>query len=193
VNKKLLLKLLTVAVCLSLLLGAFTGWYFFVGPGYYAEVNAVRTELQKIPQIKYVVIDYVDDITPEQITAQISVEANGDLTISNLKRKSFRYTESIRLRTIGPYSINVQGRGYRGAYETATGNPVQSEFYEGDIDIGTGGEFAHLFPFKLLKVQDVINHYEDILGIIAAWPVEPDKAHFKDDTGTDFYYSIKAK
>jgi hypothetical protein len=90
-----------------------------------------------------------------------------------------------------PYNIIVEGEGYVGVVKTGTGKPVRSQFYGCAIDIGRKGKFAQFFPFEMRNVQDVIARYDDISTIIAQWPMEPDKNHFKDKEGNDYYFYVK--
>lgn len=189
--KPVFLRCLACVVCLTFLVcGAFT-WYYLKGPGYYAEMNAVREHLEGIPGVEILGLDGVEDITIEHISARINVAGKGELTLFNLNEDSFHHSESLFLRSIGQYDLRVQGEGYVGVHESATGMPVRSQFYGGDADIGPAGEFASLFPFEIATVQTVVERYDDILRIIAAWPEESNKAHFRDKAGTDYYYYVE--
>ncbi len=192
-KKRVLLRVLAGLVCLTFIVGSALAWYYLKGPGYYAEINAVRERLEDIPGVEILELDCVEDITIEHISGRINIAGKGEVTLFNLSEDSFRHSESIRLRSIGPYDLRVESEGYVGVYESATGNPVRSEFYGGDADIGPAGEFASLFPFEIATVQAVVARYDDILRIIAAWPVESNKAHFKDRTGTDYYYYVETR
>ena len=75
--------------------------------------------------------------------------------------------------------------------KAATGEPVQSDFWGFAINIGSNGEFARFFPFQIGTVQDVIARYDDICSILASWPVVPERDHFTDEEGTDYYFSVK--
>lgn len=163
-------------------------WYTFAGPGYYAEFNDIKASFETMPDMDIVEIGGNQDPTYEDIWAKILVKGKGQIDLYSLTRTSFRDGDHIFLGTIGPYEIIVEGEGYVGAYKMETGEPVRSQFYGGAIDIGREGAFAQFFPFKMNNVHDVIARYDDITEIIARWPAEPDKTHFKDDEGTDYYY-----
>jgi hypothetical protein len=191
---RLTLKTLAIVVGLVCLI-AFAVFGFFVywvtGPGYYSELNAVRTELEQIPQIKIMELDGVHDLILEHIWARVHIVGKGDMEFFDLDKNSFRRTKHLRLRSVGPYLIRVGGEGFVGVVESATGKPVRSVFWGGDADIGPDGEFASLFPFNITNVQSAVAHYDDIYRVIGAWPPESSKRRFQDAKGTDFYYYIE--
>jgi len=108
-----------------------------------------------------------------------------------LTRDSFKSTSVICLHAIGPYEFEYGGTGYVGVVKAATGEPVRSQFWGSAIDIGSGGEFAQFFPFQVKTVQDVIARYDDICEIIAEWPEAPERKHFQDEEGTDYWFCMK--
>jgi len=167
--------------------------YWVTGPGYYAELNAVRDQLERMPQIQITELNGVHDLTLEHIWAQIRIEGKGEMKFFGLDRDSFRYTRHLRLCSVGPYLIRVGGEGYVGVVESATGKPVRSEFFGGDVDIGPEGEFARMFPFQITNVQTAVAHYDDICRVIGAWPPQSSKRSFRDAKGTDFFYYIETK
>jgi hypothetical protein len=190
------LALKTVAVgvgvlCLAALAAFGFLLYWVTGPGYYAELKAVRKELERIPHVKIVQLDGVHDLTLEHIIARIHIVGKGDMEFFGLDRSSFRRTKHLRLRSVGPYSIRVGGEGYIGNVESATGRPVRSEFWGGDADIGPEGEFASMLPFEIASVQAAVARYDEICGVIGGWPGESSKRYFRDAKGTDYYYYIE--
>ena len=151
-------------------------------------MNAVRAQLEKIPQVQVIQLDGNHDLTLEHIWARIRVVGKGDMQFNGLSSDSFRDTKHLNLGSVGPYLIRVGGTGYVGVVETATGKPVRSEFFGGSADIGPAGEFASMFPLQITNVQTAVAQYDNICRVIGAWPTESSKRNFRDAKGTDFYY-----
>jgi hypothetical protein len=187
--KKLSLSFGTMAILLGL--PAVWLWYTFAGPGYYAEFNDIKASLTRMPDVELINAWGNEDVTLEDIGAEIRVRGKGVITFFALTRDSFKSTSVICLHSIGPYEFEYEGEGYGGAAKTGTGEPVRSKFCGSSIDVGSGGEFARFFPFQVKTVQDVIARYDDICSILANWPVAPERKHFQNEEGTDYYFSIK--
>jgi len=189
VVKKLSLSLLTLVTVLGI--PAVWLWYTYAGPGSYAEHNDIKAMFEGMPNVKIIRMGGNEDITYEDIWANISIKSKGEMELFALTRKSFESPAHISLGSIGAYNIIVEGEGCVGVVKSATGEPVRSQFYGGAIDIGSEGTFARFFPFQVKNVQDAIARYDDICAVLAEWPVEPAKKHFQDKNGTDYYYYIK--
>lgn len=188
-------KILAIAGSATLLLalaGVGVLWYYScLGPGYYSELNAVVAEFRKMPHVELVEINGVDDLFLEHISARIRVQEKGEMVFFNLDRDSFRGAKHLRLCSVGPYTIRVEGEGYVGVFEAASGKPVRSQFFGGDADIGPNGEFAKMFPFQISTIQSAVDRYDDIYYLISGWPQKSAKGHFRDAKGTEFYYYIE--
>lgn len=101
-KKRVFLRVLAGVVSLACLVGGTLAWYYLKGPGYFVEMTAVRERLEGIPGVEIQELDCVEDITIEHISTRINVAGNGEVTLFNLSEDSFRHSESIRLRSIGP-------------------------------------------------------------------------------------------
>lgn len=165
-------------------------WYTFAGPWRYVEFNEIKAILKSIPNVELVYAWGNEDITFEDIGATIQVKGKGKMTFFSLTRNSFKTTSRICLNSIGPYKFQIEGEGYFGVIETATRKPIRTKSMGDTIEIGSKGEFAQFFPFTLNNVQDTIAQYDNICMILSKWPVAPDKKHFRDKKGRDYYYSI---
>ena len=70
-------------------------WYTFVGPGYWAEFNDVKNQLESIPGVEIKYLGYNEDITLEDIHARIQVKDKGTMTLYSLTRESFKNPKAI--------------------------------------------------------------------------------------------------
>lgn len=184
----LLLFILLVALCIP----AVWVWWTFFGPGYYAEFNDIKNAFQNMPEVEIVRAGGNEDVTFEDIWARIRIKGKGEMMIGGLTRQSFEnISPHISIREIGPYKPKIEGKMHIGATEIATGKPVRSQFWGSGIDIGSEGAFARFFPFQIKNMQDAIARYDDICAVLAEWPVSPDKKHFQDENGNDYYYCVE--
>jgi hypothetical protein len=123
----------------------------------------------------------------ESVWAVIEVQGAGQIKLLSLNEASFVRTQSVIFSQIGPFRVFVEGEGYVGVKDVS-GQPVRSRFYSGGVDIGAQGALRHLFPFEIHNVQDLVDHYDGIVAILAKWPVSPARRHYRDKNGTDYYY-----
>lgn len=183
----LLLFILVIVLCIP----AVWLWWIFAGPGYYAEFNYIKNAFQNMPEVEIIRSGGNEDVTFEHIWAHIRIKGKGEMTIFGLTRNSFKNTPHLTLASIGPYNVKIEGNMRIGATEITTGKSVRSQFWGSGINIGSEGAFAKFFPFQVKNVQDAIARYDDICAILAEWPVLPDKKHFQDENGNDYYYCVE--
>ncbi len=172
-------------------------WYRHHGPGYYAELNAVRADLELIPGIEVLEVTWYDEddfpLLPqlEHITARINVIGHGKLTLQNLSESSFVDTPHLLISSIGDDTFRHRGEGFVGVYKATTGKPIRSQFAGGSIDVGSVGTFAHLFPFTISNVQTVVDRYDEIAAVIHTWPQTPSAPRsFITAEGTEILYWV---
>jgi hypothetical protein len=126
---------------------------------YYAERNAAYAQFKNVPGIANVQVWGTDDITYEAHDVSFQLAGHPDAYFGFwISDDMTTGTDHLYLETLGPWHFRTKGH--------VKGN----EFYGGTIDVGTGGNFGPLLPFKLKNVQDVIAHYDDLVKIFAAWP-----------------------
>jgi hypothetical protein len=166
-------------------------WYTFAEPGYYAEFHDIKATLEGMPDVMLIRAWGNDDVTFENIGAEIEVDGKGRIMFCALTRDAFRSTPAICVHTIGPCEFEYSGTGHVGVVKATTAEPVRSQFSGSAIDIGSDGAFARFFPFRLKTVQDVIARYDDICHILAKWPEAPERQHFRNEEGTDYWFSMK--
>lgn len=79
-----------------------------------------------------------------------------------------------------------------GAYIAATGDPVESKYSGGYIALGPGSPYSELIPFKVNTLQDVVDHYEDLVDLFETWPGESKPGTVKlEDGSTQYYYVVE--
>lgn len=145
--------------------------------------KTVRQELEKIPTIEIVRIEarHDDDI----VNALVKVKHKGLLQFLMLTKESFYNSPHLLVKRFGYLKTTST------CYPDGTG---------GDnirLDVGIQGNESVLFPYKMHNVQDVINHYDDIVAVIQTWPKnynDPHASHFQNKTKEKIeqcYYGIE--
>lgn len=187
----------TVIVAAITAVIVFSHWYHYHGPGYYAELNTVRTKLEAVPGIEVLEVTWHDDtdfpLLPhlECITARVNVVGHGEVTLQQLSQASFIETPHLTLGSIQGDTFRHRGEGFAGVYKIETGEPVRSQFAGGSIDVGPAGKFAQLFPFTIPNVQTVVERYDEIAAIIQTWPKTPAApSTFTTTGGREIFYWV---
>jgi hypothetical protein len=161
-------------------------------------VAAVRKCFDQMPNVR---VTYISDLTKQAsqvITADIEVSGKGEMSFTGLSTSSFGNTSRIRLSGIGPYGFRTR-QLVRG-----------QEAYGYDIDNGPSSPIPAARNLKITSVQSAVAHYDDLLALLAPWPVTtnewprhwPPKAgewsvatdeevHFPDLPRGDYYFCLK--
>jgi hypothetical protein len=194
--KTLLISLGLLCLTAVVSLGALLYW--ITGPGYYSELKAVRAKLERIPGAQVLELSGNHDVTLEEIWARINIEGKGEMGFFELNRDSFQQTQSLRLRSIGPYSFRT--RQLVGGRES----------YGGDIEIGPSSPIPAVRSLGITSVQSAVVHYDQLLALVSTWPVttnewpsgwppkkgdwskkSEEEIHFSDLPHGDYYFCLK--
>ena len=163
-----------------------------------ARVSAVQKRFADMPNVK---VTYLSDLTKQAsqvITADIEVQGKGEMSFTGLSTSSFADSSRIRLNGIGIY-------GFR------TRQLVKAqEAYGYDIDIGAASPIPAARRLGITSVQSAVAHYDDLLAIVAHWPVttngwpsrwpaktgewlktSDEEIHFADLPRGDYYFCLK--
>lgn len=196
-NNRSLVRTFAAIFCMVSLLAAVTYYWWFQnwGPGYYAELNTLRADLEKIPNIEIVQLEGVDDEdipflrNLKHLRAEIEISGKGRMAFTALSADSAVDTQHLVLESVGPYQMRIRGEGFEGVYREATREPVRSEFATQVVDIGPDGPLSHLFPFEIRNIQTAINHYDEIYAVLESLTQKPNEPKFyQTDKGTEYFY-----
>ena len=182
--KSLLLAAAAVAVMCALFVAARNQ--------YYAERRQVHSVLAEVDGISITSLHSHIDVTEEINSTSISVDGHPDSIIQLGGLRHYEDTGRFYVSRIGNCRFNVSGRRHMGAYMTATGKPVESDYVGGHIVLGPGSPYSELIPFEINTLQDVVDHYEDLVDLFTTWPREsnPGTVTLEDGT-TQYYYVVK--
>jgi hypothetical protein len=182
-----------VAIALPLLIGAAL---FFDHSN--SEVVGVQKRFAQLPNVR---LTYISDLTKQAsqcITAYVHVDGKGQMGFNGLSTGSFGRSSHIRLHGIGPYCFRTR--------QLVKGQ----EGYGYDIDIGPASPIPAVKRLGITSVQSAITHYDDLLALVARWPVttnewprdwparngewakpSEEEIHFGDLRTGDYYFCLK--
>jgi hypothetical protein len=163
-----------------------------------AAVAAVQKRFEEMPNVK---VTYISDLTKQasqSITAYVQVTGKGEIGFTGLSTSSFGHTSHIYLHGIGPYGFRTREL------------VKKQEAYGYAIDIGSASPIPAARQLGVTSVQSAVSHYDDLLALVAHWPVItnewprawPAKAgewsstsgeeiHFADLPRGDYYFCLK--
>ncbi len=179
------------AIGLTVAVAAVGLGYLLLGPGRYAELEHLRSLLQRIPGVNVLDASGHDDLTFEVESFTIEVQDRGEIAFGALDRSSFEYSKHLTIHSIGGHVPIVVREGHIGAYENRTKEPMRSTGRGYGIGVGPRDPFARFFPFPLTNVQCVIGRFEEICDQLSKWPVQPAYGSFQDGAGVSYYYALK--
>lgn len=145
--------------------------------------KAVVEEFKKMPNIE--IISISQDNEDKIVSASIQVKGKGIIGMVDLHDSSFRYYPNLFINRIASWKITsacYRQRQYVGSTS---------------FNIGSAGKESIFFPFKMNSVQDVIDHYDEIMTLIQTWPKNIDDPRMPGiknkvtEGDTNCYFSVK--
>lgn len=90
---------------------------------------------------------------------------------------------------IGKWKFRISGRNHGGIYRADTGEPVESDYFACHITLGRNSPYRELFPFEVITLQDVVDHYQELVELFESWPreAEPGTVLLEDGTTQKFF------
>lgn len=76
-----------------------------------------------------------------------------------------------------------------GAKDHLTGKDVDSEYFGGSIELGLDSPYQALIPFEINTLQDVVDHYQELIDLCETWPRKenPGTVTLRDGTKQVFH------
>jgi|JI8StandDraft_1071087.scaffolds.fasta_scaffold64954_1 hypothetical protein len=145
-----IIKVTTIGISIFvILLIAFI--FIFYKFFYYHELNYIKKELQKNDKIEIVKVWGNEDVTFEDIYAILKVKQKGNLSIYNLSNDVNDFPNEVYIGEIGNYKFT----------HFVCRNGISSK-----LNIGTKSDFGKKTGIVFKNIDDVINHYDDIIKYI---------------------------
>ncbi len=135
---------------------------------YYRELREVNARLEAIPNVEIIHSGGNEDVTLEDIYAELNVRGKGRLLLAQLSPGAFTGEQRFFVARIGNLEPQSTFYGYSGVIESATGKPLKSVGYGGAIEIA-GNEPSGCCR-QLRTVEDVITNYDRLVNELQLRP-----------------------
>lgn len=160
---------------------------------YYAERRQANSILAELKGISKIQLHAHEDIVEEVSGSRFAVDGHPDSVIVIAGLDEYHHEGGFSVGQIGKWQLRTFGRRHLGAYQEETGEPVESDYRGFHIQLGPTSPYRSLFPFEVVTLQDIVDHYAELLVQLETWPREaaPGSVTLEDGT-TQFFYVIEA-
>jgi hypothetical protein len=159
---------------------------------YYAQRRQAESVLAEIKGISDIKLHSHVDIVEEVNSSRFSVDGQPNSIIAIGGLGHYEDEGKFAVNRIGKWQFRTFGRRYGGAYNASTGQPVESDYFGWHIQLGTASPYGDLIPFEINTLQDVVDHYAELVRLFETWPreAEPGTVTLEDGT-TQYFYVIE--
>lgn len=183
-TRKLLLSASIAAVLCALFVAARSR--------YYADRVQVRSALAGVKGISDVTPHSHVDVLEEVNSTSVKLDGIPDSVITFGGFGNYEDTGMFSIGRVGKWRFRVHGRRQGVVFDADTGEPIESEYSGGHIMFGPASPYNKLLPFEINTVQDLVDHYVDLIDVLATWPSESEPGSvILDDGSTQFYFVIE--
>ena len=158
---------------------------------YYSER---RDNMAALTSLKGVSIESIHshiDVVEEVGSTSISVKAHPGSSIVTGNLQNYLATGRFNVRRIGKWCFSVNGNRHCGAYKIATGEPVESDYFGSSIQLGPGGPYEEIIPVPTASLQDVVDHYQELVEFFESWPRKNAPGEVTLEDGSIQYYYVR--
>lgn len=182
------LLLLTVGVAVM------CAMFVFVRSDYYFERRKTESVLATIQGISNIKLHSYIDITEEINSSSFSVTGQPSSIVVLGRLTRYEVEGQFSVFRIGKWKFRNSGRNHGGNYVAATGEPVESNYFGYHIALGRNSPYQELFPFEINTLQDIVDHYQELVDLLETWPREnePGEVTLEDGT-TQYFYVVEEK
>ena len=169
-------------------------WSLFVAGRntFYSERRQTEAVLAAVQGISNIELHSYIDITEEVNASCFSVKSHPGSVVGVGGLCSYADEGRFALSRIGKWAFRTSGRRYGGAYVAATGEPVESDYFGYHLALGVGSPYHALIPFEVNTLQDVVDHYQELVDLFETWPREADPGTVTlEDGTTQFFYVVE--
>ena len=159
---------------------------------YFAERRQAHAVLAGVEGISNIHLQSCIDVTEEVNSVTFALDGRPDSVIELGGWSDYENSGRFYVGRIGKWTFRVSGRRHMSAHAKATGEPVESEYFGGHIELGPHSPYSDLFPFEVNTLQDLVDHYQDLVELLETWPRESAAGTVTlDDGSTQYYYVIE--
>ncbi|MCA9195028.1 MAG: hypothetical protein KDB03_24820 [Planctomycetales bacterium] len=156
---------------------------------YYADRWQANSMLADVKGISNIQLHSHTEVVEEVHSSSFAVEGHPHSIIEIGGLGQYQSERRFSLTRIGKWTFRVSGCGHIGVSVAATGEAVESDYFGGAIELGPDSPYKKLFPFEVESLQDVVDHYPELIILFETWPREdePGQVMLEDGTTQSFY------
>ena len=174
----------------TLVVALICGVISFASRTYYAERYAVQAILKKVDGIGYS-IDTFEDVLEEVAKVTITVDGIPDSKIVLVGLSEYESNGRFAISQIGKWRFVITGSTFLGARDSTTGEPVRSSYWGGHIALDPKSPYRNIIPLPINTVQDIVDHYQELVDHFDSWPRETEPGQvILDDGSVQNYYVL---
>ena len=159
---------------------------------YYAERRQTESTLANVKGISDVQLHSHVEVTEEVHSSNFSVDGHPGSIVALGGLARYADDGRFSVSRVGKWTFKISGRRYGGAYRADTGEPVESNYIGGHIELGSNSPYQDLIPFKIDTLQNVVDHYTDLVDLFDSWPRESEPGSVMlEDGSTQYYYVVE--
>lgn len=163
--------------------------YLYARNFYYAERRETQAVLRDVKGIAYEITTFADDVE-EVARVNITLDEHPDSHIAISGLGKYRSDRRFGISRIGKWRFVIYGRHYAGAYLEATGEPVESDYLGGHIELGPYSPYNKIIPFKVHTLHDLVEHYQELVDLFETWPREAEPGTLTLEDGSPQYFYV---
>jgi hypothetical protein len=159
---------------------------------YYSDRHHAKSVLAQVQGISNVKLLSHIDVVEEVNGCSFSVDGQPGSMISVSGLRAYVDQGSFSVSKIGKWRFQIFGKRHMGNFLESTGEPIESNYVSGHLELGPASPYRDLFPFEVNTLQDVVNHYPDFVDLLESWPRKDKPGSVKlEDGTTQFFYVIE--
>lgn len=164
-------RLAGIALCLMAFVGV--GCDSACNVVYERQLAHIRELADAMPGVSVIEVSGSrEELGMDHIQATLHIAGQGSLRVGELTPQSFRAGGSFVIFQVGNYFPVATKYGYFG--DSAIGLDVERLRWGSGGGIGRYGHLAELLPVPVTRVQDVVEHFQEIHQSLARWPKCPE-------------------
>jgi hypothetical protein len=153
---------------------------------YYAELETVRALLEALPGVEIVELGGNEDVTLEDIYAQIRIDGQDVVELYDLTAESFAPGRHLNVGSAGGLAPRGSCCCFQNTWMDGEPKPRRERSLAWGIavDVGPGGYLAPELAGGIASVQDLVARRREVAKLLASWPRCPDAKRYTDAEGS---------
>jgi hypothetical protein len=157
---------------------------------YYSERRQTEAVMAELKGISNVRLQSHVDVTEGVHATSFTVDACPGSVVELAGVCAYQDSGVFSVSRIGKWSFRISGRRDVGVYVAATGEPVESDYIGCHLRLGVSSPYRELIPFEVNALQDVVDHYQELVDLFESWPREAEPGAVTLEDGTTQYYFV---